>query len=252
MSRLLVAALVSVASLAACPATAEQLGPTRFDSWLSYQRNTDGSGQWLYQQRFYVPFDLPRGWIFTQRVDLPVSYTNKVGTDNPTGAWKAGIGDWFVEEIVDTPELAENFKAWASLRLVFPTGGAGPFGSGQYQWAPALSASYALPDHGITFAPVARYFMSFHATQPGAAQIRQLDLYPITSFAQPDGWSLVFYPENGITYNAETHQWFVPIDLMLLKKVGKTVEFGLGGAFPLVKDDPRYKYILYGRATVNF
>ena len=64
-----------------------------------------------------------------------------------------------------------------------------------------LSASYALPDHGITFSPLARYFMSFHASAPGAAKIRKLTLFPIVTFGLPGNWSLAFYPENPISYN---------------------------------------------------
>jgi hypothetical protein len=62
-----------------------------------------------------------------QRVAAPLAYTNTVDTDNPAGGWKAGINDWFIEEIFASPELAPNFKVWASLRLVFPTGRASPF-----------------------------------------------------------------------------------------------------------------------------
>jgi hypothetical protein len=252
MCKQLAAVLCWLALAAGGSATAQQLGTVRFDNRLSYQRNTDQSGQWLYQPRFYIPFELIRGWTFTQRIDLPLSYTDEVGTDNPLGQWKAGLGDWFVEEIFSSPELAPNLRMWASVRLVFPTGGASPFGSEQYQWAPALSVDYAMPDHGITFSPVARYFMSYHATAPGAGKIRKLDIYPIVTFALPDSWSLVTYPENGISYNAVTHKWFVPIDLMLIKRLTKATELGLGAAYTLVKDDPLYRYILCGRLTFYF
>jgi hypothetical protein len=141
---------------------------------------------------------------------------------------------------------------WASLRFVFPTSGGSPFGSKQYQVAPALSATYEIPERGITFGPVARYFMSYHATAENAARIRQLDLYPIVTFALPDDWSIVTYPENGISYNAVTHKWFVPIDLMLLKRLNQSAELGLGATFALVKADPQYQRIFYGRLTFYF
>ena len=239
-------------SSAAQESVSPAAGSVRFDNWLSYQRNTDDSGQWLYQPRFYIPFQLRDGWTFTQRIDLPLSYTNAAGTDNASGGWKAGINDWFVEEIFTTPELAPNLKAWASVRLVFPTGGASPFGSQQYQWAPALSVSYAMPERGITISPVARYFMSYHATSSNATKVRTLDLYPIVTFALPNNWSLVTYPENGISYNRETRKWLVPLDLMLLKRLSKTTEFGFGGAYAFVKDNPAYRYVLYGRLTFYF
>jgi hypothetical protein len=252
MLRLLAAILFCIAFGAGGTATAQLPGPIRFDNWLSFQQNTGDSGQWEYDPRLYIPFSLSRGWTFTQRIDLPVSYTDQVGTDNANGAWKAGIGDWFIEEIFATPELAKNFWIWASVRFVFPIARGSPFGSSQYQWAPALSAIYAMPERGITFSPVARYFLSYHATEPGASKIRQLDLYPIVTFALPERWSLVFYPENGISYNDVTKKWFAPIDLMLIRRPTKDIEFGLGGAYALVKDEPQYDYTIYGRITFYF
>jgi hypothetical protein len=252
MFRPAAATLVGLVVLLAGSARAEQLSPVRFDNWLSYQRNENGSAKWLYDPRIYVPFDLSGGWTFTQRVDLPASYTDSAGSANPGGGWKAGVGDAFIEEILSTSELAPNFRLGGSMRFVFPTGNGSPFGSGQYQIAPMLNLTYAMPERGVVLAPVARYFISYHATQPNAAKIRQLDLYPIVTIALPDSWGVAFYPENGIGYNAETHKWFVPIDAMLIRHVNKSVELGLGVALPLVKDDPQYKYIVYGRATLYF
>lgn len=238
--------------LAAGAAPAQQLGTIRFDNLLYFQSNTDGSERWQYRPRVYIPFSLSGGWTFTQRFDLPVSYTDKVGTDNPTGEWKSGIADWFIEEAFASPELAKNFTMFASVRFVFPTGGSSPFGSNQYQWAPAVAATYAIPERGITINPLARYFMSYHADHPGAAKIRKLDLYPEVRFGLPDGWILSFYPENPITYNEITHQWFVPIEAMLFKRLTKAVEIGFGGAYGLVKDDPQYRYLVEGRLRFYF
>jgi hypothetical protein len=252
MRKPLAAALFCFACVAGGTAAAQQLGTIRFDSWLSYQRNTDNSGRWQYDPRVFIPFTLSSGWTFTQRFDLPVLYTDSVGPDNLSGGWKAGIGDWYAEEKMETPPLAENFSMWGSLRFVFPTGGASPFGSGQYQLAPAVGATYAMPERGITLAPTARYFMSYHATQSGAPKIRQLLLYPTVVFALPESWSLSVYPENGIAYNDVTHKWFVPIDLLVLKRLTNGMDLGIGGAYPLQKDNRSYNYNIYGRMTFYF
>ena len=248
----LIAALALAAFAGSKPASAQSLGTIRFDNWLYFQENTDNSERWQYRPRFFIPFSLPRGWTFTQRADLPVFYTDKVGTDNPSGDWKWGIGDWFIEEIFATPELAKNFRMSASVRFVFPTGGSSPFGGNQYQWAPGVGATYAIPEQRITISPFARYFMSYHAVREGGPEVRKLDLFPGVTFGLPDNWSLAFYPENPITYNDQTNKWFVPIDAMLIKRLSKTVEFGFGGAYALVKDDPQYQYIINGRLTFYF
>src|SRR5262245_1328241 len=125
--------------LAAASALAQDKGnpPIRFDNWLFYQRNTDDSTRAQYRPRFFIPFNLDNGGVFTQRIDLPSHYTNKVGPDNPNGDRKAGIGDWFIEETYLSPEVSKNMKWSTSLRLVFPTGGDPPFGGNTYQAAPS-------------------------------------------------------------------------------------------------------------------
>ena len=61
-----------LALLLTAAAPAQQLGTIRFDNWLYFQSNTDGSERWQYRPRFYIPFSLSGGWTFTQRIDLPV------------------------------------------------------------------------------------------------------------------------------------------------------------------------------------
>ncbi len=126
----------TLAALALLPAAAGVLAqerpPIRFDNWLYFQENTNDTERWQYRPRLFIPFNLPHGWTFTQRIDLPVYYTDKVGPDNPAGGWKAGIADWFVEESFVSPEVATNLKLSTSVRFVFPTGGSAPFGSDQY------------------------------------------------------------------------------------------------------------------------
>ncbi len=239
-------------ALAANTVAAQDRPPVRFDNWLYYQRNIDDTARWQYRPRFYIPFALSEGWIFTQRVDLPIYYTDRAGAENPGGGWKAGVGDWFIEESFATPEVAKNLKLQASVRFVFPTGGGSPFGSNQYQWAPLLGAVWTLPDYKLTLNPLARYFMSYHAAENGAAKVRRLDLYPTATLALGEGWSFGFYIENAISYNEITKKWFVPLDGMLLKRVSKDLEFGLGAAYGAVKDDPQYQSMFYGRLTLYF
>src|SRR4029077_2969915 len=132
--------------------------PIRFDNWLYYQRNTDDSTRAQYRPRFYIPFNLDNGGEFTQRIDLPVYYTNKVGTDNPNGDRKAGIGDWFIEETYLSPEVSKNTKWSAGARFVSPTGGKSPFGGSQYQVAPTVGLQYSMPEQKMILYPLLRYF----------------------------------------------------------------------------------------------
>src|SRR5664279_2305337 len=82
------------------------MGTPYVEHWGFFQRNENGSDQWKYEPRLYVPFRLDNGWTFTQRVDVPMIYTNATGAGNPGGGYSAGIGDVFIEDIFETPEIA--------------------------------------------------------------------------------------------------------------------------------------------------
>ena len=226
--------------------------PIRFDNWLYYQKNVDDSERWQYRPRFLIPFNLGNGGVFTQRIDLPFYYLNKVGQDNPNGDWKSGIGDWFIEEVYLSPEVSKNVKWSTSLRLVFPTGGNSPFGGNTYQAAPSVGLLYAMPEQKMTINPLLRYFFSYHDAKDGAARVRRLDIFPQFSLGFGEGWTLQLWPENPISYNDETNKWFVNVDALLVKRMSKQWEFGVGGAYYLNKDDPQYKWIVDGRVTFYF
>jgi hypothetical protein len=181
--------------------------------------------------RSYVPFDL-------QRLDLHAAHRCARSIPTSSGRQPRRLErenrQCVIEEIFDTPELAKNFRMWASVRFVFPTGGSTPFGapsiSGRPRWARATRS-----EHGITFGPVARYFMSYHATEPNANKVRR---FPFPFHAPlADAWSLVSYPENRVIYNDVTHKWFAPIDLMLLKRPRKS-HSASEGAYALVRTTP--------------
>ena len=244
----------AILAAAACSAWAQEKAnpPIRFDNWLFYQRNTDDTTRAQYRPRFYIPFNLDNGGVFTQRIDLPIYYTNKVGVDNPNGDRKGGIGDWFIEEIYLSPEVSKNVKWSTSLRLVFPTGGNSPFGGNTYQAAPSVGLLYTMPEQKMTINPLLRYFFSYHDAKDGAARVRRLDIFPQFSLGFGEGWSLQLWPENPISYNDETNKWFVNVDTLLVKRMSKQWEFGFGGAYALKKDDPQFKYIVNGRLTYYF
>ena len=223
---------------------------TRAETWLDYQENADGSGQYQITEKVYLPLGVSAdGWRFTGRFDVQFLDTNQEGPANSAGDWQFHVGDSLTELYATTTPVAPDLTLGASLRLVWPTGGPPPFGDGQYQWAPALYLSYRRPDlgYGMTFHPLARYFMSYHAATAGAAAIRKLDLYPTVIFDLPDHGFIALYPENPIVYNEITHQWFVPFEAMVGKKISERLHVGFGGAVKLGGNDPQYQYLLEAR-----
>jgi hypothetical protein len=233
----------------------DDLGTVRFENWGYFQRNEDGSNEWKYWPRLYVPFRFDNGWTFTQRVDVPMTYTNAVGPGNPGGGYSGGVGDAFIEEIFDTPEVAKDLTLQTSLRIVFPTGKSAPFGASQYQVALGMGATLDLPEvlNGVTVAPWARYFWGFDPQSDSITTARLLTLFPAVTFKLEQRWSLGFYTEDPITYNPRTRQWFVPLDIQLGKRIDKTIGLGLGGAFNLNKnDDTGYRYLINVRLSFFF
>lgn len=232
------------------------LGTVRLDNWGFFQKNANGSEQWQYRPRVFVPYGFDNGWTFTQRADVPMLYTNATGPAKPEGGYSGGIGNSLIEEIVDSPEVAPNLTLRASLRFVFPSPKASPFGTdNQYQVAPGVGLTYKMPDtlNGVTIAPYLRYFWGFDAKNAGTTLVSSLNLFPTVTFKLDDRWSLSLYPENPITFNNNTNAWFVPLDFMFVNRVSKTFEFAIGGAVKLGNpSNPSYNYIVDGRATFYF
>ena len=247
-----------------------ELGTVRLDNWAYFQQNTNATGRVQLRERLFVPFNFGQGWTFTQRVDVPFYDTDKSGPANTDGAWKAGISDMLIEEIIYSPEVAKNLRLRTSLRFVFPTGGQSPFGSDQSQVAPGLGFTYRLPEtlRGMTVAPFFRYYSGFDASS-GVSQVQRLDISPTLTVhldhlrgikmvmelfdeTLPKTWALALYPENSISYNTATGKWFVPIDAMLIKRISQRFEWGIGGAYALIRDDPQYKYIVNTRLSLYF
>jgi hypothetical protein len=246
---------IAFAAGAPCAAAQSGIGAVYVNNFAAFQKNEDGSGQWTYEPRIYVPYRFDDGWLFTQRVDVPLIYTNDTGAGNPGGDWSGGVGDVLIQESFTSPEIAKNLQVNANLRFLFPTGKQLPFGLSQYQWALGAGLIYQMPDtwYGVTLAPSARYYWGFDPQYANVNEIRELDLYPGATFALPEQWSLQLYPENPITYSEQSKTWFVPFDFMLTRKVDKTLDFGIGGAYKLGNpSNPSYRYIIDARLIVTF
>jgi hypothetical protein len=254
--RALGAAFALAAACLVAPCHAEnQKGDARFENWGIFQKDVNQTDQWTYQARLYVPFSLADGWSFTQRVQLPMTYTNESGAANPDGTYSGGIGNAFVEEIFETGDVAPNFRLRGSVRVVFPTGKEAPYGSGQYQVAPGAGFGYAMPGawRSVTLDPYVRYSYGFHPDPSSVQTIRKWSIYPAATIALDSHWSLALYPDNPITYNERKRSWFVPIDLMFVHGFGRALEGGVGAAWRIGDSaDASFRWLIDARLAYHF
>ena len=248
--------LALAATCIAVPGHAEnEKGEARFESWGIFQEEVSGTDQWTYQARLYVPFRLADGWTFTQRAQLPMTYTNESGAANPGGTYSGGIGNGFVEEVFETGDVAPNLRLRGSVRVVFPTGRQAPYGSGQYQVAPGAGFAWAMPDvlRGVTFDPYVRYAYGFSPDPDSVETIRKWSIYPAATITLDPQWSLALYPDNPITYNDRKRSWFVPIDLMFVHGFSRTLEGGVGGAWRTGDSpDASFRWLIDARLAIRF
>ena len=232
-----------------------RLGRIRLDNWGYFQENVNGSYQWQYRPRLFVPWVFGNDWITTLRADVPIIYTNNKGPANRDGGYSGGIGNIFFEPILDSAPVLPNLTLRTSLRFVLKSPDGPPFGvDNQNQIAPGAGFTYRMPDilRGVTFSPYFRWIRGFNG-DAGTELTDTLQLIPATTFRLADGWSFAFYGENPITYNRNTGRWFAPLDMLLIFRATDTLEFAFGGATRI--GDPAgatYDHIINGRVTLFF
>jgi hypothetical protein len=229
-------------------------GEGRVDFRTYYQEDDpDGAHQWKWVLRYQRPWLLPGDWKLSWRFDLPLLYTNAVGPANRNGDYDIGIGDVLGQFAFTTPDIVPDLNVNFGFRLVAPTGGRRPFGSSQWKAAPQLGLSYELtlaPGYTLEFAPLVRYFHGFGTTRSGVTTTREYDVYPTITLGLPGDWAIALWDENPPTYGGRANAWFVPFDIIVTKKVSPRFSFGLGAAVRLIDDYPKYKYMIYGRASI--
>jgi len=226
----------------------------RIDNWFTYQDNFDTSGGFAYRIKLFFPARLRNGWTFTQRFDVIYNVTDKKAPADPAGVWQGHIGDLDAEEIFDTPNLGNNFRAWGSVRIVAPTGGAAPFGNDQWQVAAALGTTRKATRllARLALSAYARYSWGFSAQDSGVTLVRKLNLMPTIGYDVAERISITLYPEQGILFNDNTGKWFVPIEAMLMYRGKHKGQFGLGGAYGLVTDYRVYQWLVEARGALDF
>lgn len=243
-------------TVCAMPLSVPAVEEVRFESqlWNFYQWNTDGSRQNKTDVRFYQDVSLEGGWSVRLREDLPLIVTDKAGRDNVDGDWVVGLGDVFLEAVVTPPEVSEDTSLHVGLRLVLPTGGLSPFGSGTYQLGPMVAVTRRIPQvgTGLVLSPELRYLISVAKANEDASDTRKLQIYPHAELSLGEEWQLGLWAENPIIFNSITGRWFVPLDVMVTRDLGPSATLRLGGSVALLTAQPEYQNLIYGSLSFSF
>jgi hypothetical protein len=260
--RLAVAGLLALGSVARADAADPETPPSpshtptwQAETWYFYRSNpSDQSQQQRVTLRFYERFLLADDWQLTMREDIRGIDTNKIGADNPTGAWQAHLGDMFVQGALKTPEMAPGLRADLGLRVLFPTGNLPPYSTGRYEIGPHFGLIWDVPNTAgvVTLAPLVRYMQSIGDQPAHSTPTSEIQLRPIIAVQPGTGWSISLWREHPWLLDTLTNRWFIPLDVMVTHQVVPHLSLGVGVSVGLINDNPQYNNIVYGRIAFSF
>ena len=201
--------------------------------------------------------DFAPQWALGLRADLPFLGKNPISSDNPDGHYLYGVGDADVQAAL-VHELDARWAAGFGARLTAPTGG-DVLGTGRWQIMPGVAVRYALPEVSPNsyLEPLVRYDVSF-AGDPSTKNISNLQLAPTLHVGLPGLWFVTFYPSADIRWNygdpvtGQTGRLFLPVDIMVGRKLTKDLVLSLEVGVPMIKDYPVYDFKTEVRLNMLF
>jgi hypothetical protein len=185
-------------------------------------------------------FRLNDQWRISGRLELPLTYTNRVSNNTPNpsdGEFQFGIGE-IVAQVFGIYNINELTAIAFGTQFIFPTSsiGGGPeknIGLDQYRLLPTVVASWKLPkiSPGSFFAPIARYNFDIARSsgQDDASHTSELQFSPTINVMLPDSWFVTLFPGTtggdmrynlGTMFPRDKGRLFLPADFM----VGKLFE----------------------------
>jgi hypothetical protein len=198
----------------------------RFDMRLQYETLPD-------MEEFHEEFDnrdqetltLRSDLVFLQipdqiglRIDVPIIWNNKPNTENRSGSVQSGLGDLLFQAIY-AHTFNDRWAAGLGTRWMFPTATGNAFGDGKWQIAPIGGVRCFVPEisHG-TFAEMVLWWDNSFGGNPKRSNVQYLIIKPQLNLSLPREWFLNSAPE--IRSDYKTGKWFVPVDIMLGRKMG--------------------------------
>jgi hypothetical protein len=245
-------------------AMVEQDDPTRpvtiFDFRVHFENDgTDGQQNDRLSLIFRrnVKWDLDNSWKLATRVDLPITFANKVTDTNPDGSYEAGLGRALISAYLAN-EIDDRWAYAFGSRVRAPASGSA-YGSGNWEIAPIVAARYMLPEigDGSYFVPQLRYAQSFAQSFPGRAT-SDLQFSPQLKVALPGKWFVIAWPSTDIRWNfgpkasGQTGRLFFPLDLTVGRNLAEARTISLEVSAPVIRDYPVYRLKIEARFSAQF
>jgi hypothetical protein len=172
----------------------------------------DGGSRWTLNLQPVVPISLNEDWNLISRTILPLISTDGI----PTGSSShEGLGDT-VQSLFFSPKqpTAGGWIWGAGPVFLLPTSTDDRFGAGE--WGVGVTG-VALKQQGAwTFGGLANHIVDVG----GDVDINATFVQPFLSYTTPTAWSYTVNTES--TYDWETEQWSVPVNVI----VSKLTRFG--------------------------
>jgi hypothetical protein len=199
----------------------------RFDVRLQYESlpDTEKFGE-EFANRNQETLTLRTDWVFFQqpdlmglRIDLPVIWNNKPGVPNRAGDTQSGLGDMLLQ-VIYAHTFNDRWAAGLGTRMMFPSATGDAFGDGKWQAAPMIGARCFVPEiSNGTFAELVLRWDNSFGGNPKRSDEQYLIIQPEFNLNLPKGWFINSEPE--IRSNYKSGKWFVPLDVMLGRKLGR-------------------------------
>jgi hypothetical protein len=230
----------------------------RFDVRLQYEALPD-------MDQFHEEFDnrdqetltLRSDLVFFQkpeqmglRIDLPIIWNNKPNTENRTGSVQSGLADLLFQAIY-AHTFNNRWAAGIGTRWMFPTASSDAFGDGKWQVAPLAGFRCFVPEiSNGTFAEMALWWDNSFGGNPKRSNLQYLIIKPQFNLNLPHGWFVNSAPE--IRSDYKTGKWFVPLDVMLGKKLSRHWVASIEYRYGVVRGVDSYKNWIEARIGYFF
>ena len=187
---------------------------------------------------------------FALRVDLPFVWSNKPTDDNPDGSTESGTGDLLLQGMF-VRTIDSRWAVAAGLQTILPTATGDAFGKGKWQLLPSFAFRADLPEirEGSYTGLIVRYDGSV-AGDSSRSNINDMIFEPQLDIALPQRWFVNFSPK--IRFDIQTADWFVPLDVMVGKRIGSRWIASLEYQYGLVRQLDSYNKWLEARLGYFF